>query len=565
MRVAVRAAIVGMFTVAAVGLMMLTSTMVSVFTVTALAATTALIMGGTGDPLSTPKDTLPFIQQYMGMAVNNYIGPSSTATPGTNIPKGPYNSVAVITPEEWAPNTGTLTLDQSIAAGTKNLDNCIRATDCVYNMDVGSAGPAASDTFVVFGYSQSATIGTLEKRALAAEFPNGGGPNVSFVFIGNGNRPNGGFLARGPEGFTIPNGLIFGGATFNGSTPTNTQYRTDDIAEQYDVWADVPLNPLNVLAIANWYSSYVHYNYKDVSLDDPGIINQGTYGDTTYYMIPAKILPLLSPVTQLPVIGYPLADAFDAPFRVLVEAAYNRTISPGQPAPFNPLYFPNPVKLAADFTYAIPTGLDNALEDTIGIRPFGTVRPGPYGVGGPDVTYINPPATTETTESIASKADSAAAVHTTSQLVNATSLPSLTDSSAVATDSAAASEGAKAGTELKDDPSAADATTTPSSSNPDPDDGIKEGKPVAGRHALPDSTADDPSAADAATTPSSSIAKPGDSIGLRQNRHILSGITAGTSEPTAKRTSVASSAASGTSSSPGNDNTSHQSVGRHAK
>ena len=393
MRVAVRALATGMVAFGAVGLMMLTSTMVSIFTVTAVAATTALIMGGTGNPLSTEKDTVPFIQDYMGMAVNNYIGPSSTATPSTGIPKGPYNAVAVITPEEWAPQTGDLTLDQSIAEGVTNLDNCIKATDCVYNTDVGSSAPAASDSLVVFGYSQSATIGTFEKRRLAAEYPDGEGPDVSFEFIGNGNRPNGGFLARGPQGFTIPSPFIFGGATFSGPTPINTQYQTVDIAEQYDVWADVPLNPLNLLAVANWYSSYVHYNYKDASIDDPEIINQGQYGDTTYYMIPQKILPLLSSVTQVPVIGNALADALDAPLRVLVEAAYDRTISPGQPTPWNPLYFPNPIKLASDFVVAIPVGLDNALEDTIGIRPFGTQRPGPYGVGGPDVTYVNPPET----------------------------------------------------------------------------------------------------------------------------------------------------------------------------
>jgi hypothetical protein len=305
----------------------------SIVTVTAVAATTALIMGGTGDPLTTSKDTLPFIQQYTGMAVDNYIAPSSTLAPGTGIPTGPYNSVAVITPAEWAPQTGTLTLDQSVALGKANLDNCIKATNCVYNTDLGSAAPAAGDKFVVFGYSQSAMIATLEKRSLAAEFPDGGGPDVSFEVIGNGNRPNGGFLARGPEGFTIPGGLIFGGATFNGSTPTDTQYETVDIAGQYDVWADVPLNPLNLIAVANWYSSYVHYNYKNVSLNDPGIINQGQYGDTTYYMIPTKVLPLLSSVTQVPVIGTALADALDAPFRVLVEAAYDRTISPGQPMP----------------------------------------------------------------------------------------------------------------------------------------------------------------------------------------------------------------------------------------
>jgi hypothetical protein len=141
--------------------------------------------------------------------------------------------------------------------------------------------------------------------------------------------------------------------------------------------------------------SAVHANYGNVSLNDAGIVNQGQFGDTTYYLIPTAILPLLAPVQQLPFIGRPLADALDAPLRVLVEAGYDRTKSPGQPAPWNPLYMPNPVALATNFLVAIPTGLDNGLQDVIGIRPFGTQRPGPYGVGGPDVSYTNTPAATK--------------------------------------------------------------------------------------------------------------------------------------------------------------------------
>ncbi|WP_156752539.1 PE-PPE domain-containing protein [Mycobacterium sp. ACS1612] len=425
MRRLARTTTAAVFALVAVVLMMVTSTMTSIIAATAIAATTALIMGGTGSPLSPDKDTLSDVKKYLGMAVDNYIAPSGVATPP---PGESYNAVAVITPEEWAPQHGTLSLDQSIAIGTANLDNCIKGADCDYNPEVGSAAPAADDNFVVFGYSQSATIATLEKRALAAEYPNGGGPNVSFVMIGNGNRPNGGFLARGPVGFTMPMGVIFGGATFNGSTPTNTQYQTVDIAEQYDVWADVPVNPLNLFAVANWYSSYVHYNYANTSLDDSGIIDQGQHGDTHYYMIPQPILPLLSSVQALPVVGNPLADALDAPLRVLVEAGYNRTVSPGQPVPFNPLYMPNPVKLTADFLVAIPTGLDNAFEDTIGIRPFGTVRPGPYGVGGPAVTETDAPVpttgtdntpTTETTET-AEKTAAKTALNTTDKTTEKT-------------------------------------------------------------------------------------------------------------------------------------------------
>src|SRR5690349_18029552 len=176
-----RATAAGLFALAAVVLMMVTSTMTSIITATAIAATTALIMGGTGNPLSPEKDTLSYVQKYLGMAVDNYIAPSGVATP----PAGQsYNPVAVITPEEWAPEHGTLPLDQSIAIGTTNLDNCINSTDCQFIPDDGSAAPAAGYYFVVCGCSQSATIATFEKRALPAQYPDSGGPDVSFFFTG---------------------------------------------------------------------------------------------------------------------------------------------------------------------------------------------------------------------------------------------------------------------------------------------------------------------------------------------------------------------------------------------
>jgi PE-PPE domain len=92
------------------------------------------------------------------------------------------------------------------------------------------------------------------------------------------------------------------------------------------------VNPLNLLAVANanMGQQQLHPHYGDHSVNELGVINQGQYGDTTYYMIPTAILPLLTPVEQIPVIGHALADTLDAPLRVLVEAGYDRTRSPGQ-------------------------------------------------------------------------------------------------------------------------------------------------------------------------------------------------------------------------------------------
>jgi hypothetical protein len=371
----------------------------------AVASTTVLIMGGTGNSLATPPDTLEYVQLFTSAAINNFVSPSSTA--GTGIPGGPYNAVAVITPEEAAPGYGSLTLLQSVAQGLASLDSCIASTTCNYNADIGSTAPATSDTFVVFGYSQSAAIAMLEKAKLAAEYAEGEGPDVTFVVTGN-TRPNGGWAARDVDGVFTP--LIFGfprSQMVTDPAPTDTQYATVDIALQYDLLADAPLNPLNLLAMANAYMGVLllHPNYSDYSLSDSGTVDQGQYGDTHYYLIPAPILPLLMPLQKIPFVGSILADTLDPALRVLVEAGYDRTISPGQPTPFNLLYFPNPVKTALNFLLAIPTGLDNGFQDAFGVRPFRTVRPGPDGVGGPSVvdTTSEPADTLVNTSSASSK------------------------------------------------------------------------------------------------------------------------------------------------------------------
>ncbi|MBV8966564.1 MAG: PE-PPE domain-containing protein [Mycobacteriaceae bacterium] len=198
------------------------------------------------------------------------------------------------------------------------------------------------------------------------------------MLIANPNRPNGGILERF-AGVYIP--IL--GVTFSGATPTNTGMTTVDVARQYDGWADWPTNPLNLLADINagFGIYYLHGNYIGVGTP----LLQGQYGDTTYYLIPTPVLPMLMPLEQIPVVGPALAATVDPVLRVLVETGYNRTINPGQPTPANFLYFPNPVQTLVDLVIAIPTGVDNGISTFTGVRPLGTPVPGPYGVGGPPV------------------------------------------------------------------------------------------------------------------------------------------------------------------------------------
>ena len=347
---------------------------------------TALIMGGTNEILSIGPSTPDFIADFVENNYLDFIAPTGLCVGGD----GPGCALtAVYTPEQMWPLTGLtdLRLDASVQAGWVNLDACLRGRPCTVTGDPYTSTGVQSVTdsvFVVNGGSQSAVISTLAKRDLIAHPV--ADTTISFVLVSNPNRPNGGLLERF-VGLYIP--LI--GFDFNGATPTNSPetnpLTTVDISRQYDGWSDFPVNPLNLLAVLNsaMGSLYLHSTYGDI--DTPPLL-QGRYQDSTYYLHPTPLLPVLMPLGQVPLIGMPLATLLDAPLRVLVEAGYDRTINPGAPTPARWLYFPNPVKTVIDFARAIPTGWDDAIAYVSGDplnRPFHTAPQPVYGVGGPPV------------------------------------------------------------------------------------------------------------------------------------------------------------------------------------
>ena len=82
---------------------------------------TALIMGGTGHPLSTPQDSQDFIDSYTADANNDYILLTGFCGQGSCTP------TAVSTPEQFMPVSGTMPFDQSVGQGVGNLDQAINA------------------------------------------------------------------------------------------------------------------------------------------------------------------------------------------------------------------------------------------------------------------------------------------------------------------------------------------------------------------------------------------------------------------------------------------------------
>lgn len=271
-----------------------------------LAASEALIMHGT-DEYVTPE--------WLAAASRDFITPT-TGTSYTAVPVGPYATSKL---ELW-PFTGitSLTYSESARRGTEILSAQIRAL-----MESNASEGVGDDPIVVLGYSQSSQISSILKQELQDEVDGGAElPPITFVLLANPLRPNGGLTSRfnGVSPFATPWTSIV-------SSPTDTQFETHDIARQYDFFADFPAYPLNPFATANAVFGLLNHNYGPVSLDpsspnyDPDTVVQ-QYGDTTYYLIPSKELPLLAPVRA---VGLdPVADAVEPTLRVLVELGYDR-------------------------------------------------------------------------------------------------------------------------------------------------------------------------------------------------------------------------------------------------
>jgi hypothetical protein len=294
-------------------------------------------------------------QAWVDMAIDDYIRPSLG---------GIYTGIPVVTPAQFWPFGGRddMFFDLSVLAGTKVIDAAI---------------DARTEPTVVFGYSQSSVIATAAKRRLAERAADAANaesmPPVSFVMIGNPYRPNGGFLARLPVVARVLTPW-----TRMTSSPTDTVFATHDIARQYDMWADFPTYPLNLLATANALFGLMNHSYlpnsvspllgnliSTVSLDPaspnyhPDTVVQ-FYGDTTHYLIPSEHLPMLYPLRWIG-LG-PLTDIIEPTLKVLVELGYDRTAPYGQVVRAGLFPRIDPGKLADDLAEAFAEG-GAALRD----------------------------------------------------------------------------------------------------------------------------------------------------------------------------------------------------------
>jgi len=306
-------------------------------------ALNALMMGGSGMP--TPSEF------WQNTIITDYIDPATG---------GDYTPVLVPTPESFA--------STSMPTGLADLQAAMAAQQ--------AADPG--DPYLVEGYSQSAAIAVLDKMQL---MDSGQHPDVTFLLLGDLNRPNGGLDERF-DGLNIPGA----GGAFNGADPTDAGIPTIDIANQYDFVADFPQYPINGLADLNALLGfiYAHAAYGDGPLPEeipslwpPSEPLSGPFadeytlgsteivkqvdGDTTFYFIPTTELPLLDPLRSL---GVPesVLNIFQPALQVIVEAGYDRSIPFGDPTPAELIPSIDPLTFLLEFANGVVQGADNAFE-----------------------------------------------------------------------------------------------------------------------------------------------------------------------------------------------------------
>lgn len=380
------AAVAVMLTVLSTVLLGVVSMVTAAFTL----AATALIVPGTGTPNAN------IVAGYKENADTYYIAPfNPTCTLANSCNLQGINYPAQFWPIPL-PGWGGL----SGAKWNDSTGQGILALDTALQLALPSATP--QNPVIIFGYSQGGNIVSREKATLSG-LTDAQKAALSFVMIGNTNRPNGGLFERLAFLGTVP----IWDVTFGLPAPTNTGIKTTDIAFEYDGVSDFPLYPINLLADLNaiagfWYThgTYLAPNQNsdpgeipdleytpaelDAALKDPA--NQTVYGDTTYITIPTKTLPIVRPFlefggfTHTSFIIKPIVDLVSPVLRVLIDTGYDRSLSPGVPAPFRLIPLINPITLTVDLINAAGEGVKAAISDITGGKvqlPIAATTPAP--------------------------------------------------------------------------------------------------------------------------------------------------------------------------------------------
>lgn len=335
-----------------------------------LLTNTLVVIAGNDNPdgLGPPmQQQLGGDPSYPGPNTNPY-RPGGTFGQGyldtANNPRSPFYGWDFVR-VEWPANielqsSGGLGYEFQQQQGVHNVDQSITRV-------LSTLGPG--EKVVAVGYSSSANVLVREMRNLQGQ--TGGAPateQLSFFLMGSPNRPHGGILQRFP-GLYIPDVDI----RLDGSIPIDTPYATTDIGWEYDTASDFPLYPLNLLAALNALIAgpIVHSNYYNADVNGPRAFPDTTVGNITYITLKTPHLPLLLPFyyTGFP---KPLLDLVEPALTVMVDWAYDRSISPGTPTTARLFPKINPITAVGDLAEAVTEGVRNFCA---GLQP--TVQPVP--------------------------------------------------------------------------------------------------------------------------------------------------------------------------------------------
>ncbi|OBG57332.1 MULTISPECIES: PE-PPE domain-containing protein [unclassified Mycobacterium] len=283
----------------------------------------ALIMGGTGNPSPDLKYMTSIQQAYLA---TNY---------------SDYTLVSLRTPEQFWPITGlgSETFGKSVYQGVATLNSAILTQT------------AAGNHVVVVGYSQSATIASLEMRYLQA-LPAALRPSqdlLNFVLLADPNNPMGGILTHFIPGF----------GAFHFATPLTTSYATSIFTLQYDAIANFPANwlwlPSDLNALFGFFD--LHHTMPFVSAAQVAGAIQQHVGNMSFYFMQTAQLPLLDPIRWVPILGNPLADLLQPFIKPIVDFGY-----------YAPGILPGPVSIAGSVGQGVTSGIASPL--VLGFPPL---------------------------------------------------------------------------------------------------------------------------------------------------------------------------------------------------
>jgi hypothetical protein len=215
------------------------------------------------------------------------------------------------------PFDGPDTLGASVSAGVNSLLGLINTTY------------SAGNNLVVWGISQGALVLDVTQQLLAND-PSAPPPSaLTFVRVADPAQVRTGMLNFAPN-IALSTLLHF----YMRTAPSESQYNTIIITNQYDGFADFP-DKWDPLAVINSFVGLYYRHGQTAFVDLSSVPDKNVTtsinslgATTTTYLVPATFLPITQPLRDLGVPS-PFVDALDNILRPKIDAGYTRNDPPG--------------------------------------------------------------------------------------------------------------------------------------------------------------------------------------------------------------------------------------------